>query len=168
MKPAVAEAEVPVSSPAAASDETFEAFYRRERRSAVQLAWLLTHDRGSSEDLAQEAFAAVYRRFAMLDRPAAYLRTTVVNAVYQRARRAGREQQRLRLVTTGVPTSIEGPSGGVVDAVAALPLTQRTAVVLRYWAGLTDREIAEAMGVRPGTARSLLTRATSRLRKELL
>jgi RNA polymerase sigma factor (sigma-70 family) len=134
----------------------------------VQLAWLLTHDRGSSEDLAHEAFAAVYRRFASLDRPAAYLRTTVVNAVYQRARRAGREQQRLRLVTTGIPTSIEGPSRGVVDAVAALPLTQRTAVVLRYWAGLTDREIAEAMGVRPGTARSLLTRATSRLRKELL
>jgi DNA-directed RNA polymerase specialized sigma24 family protein len=147
---------------------SFEGFYRRERKSAVRLAWLLTHDRELSEDLAQEAFAAVFQRFGSLERPAGYLRVTLVNAVYQGARSRGREQRRLRLVTTGVPTAVEGPTGGVSDAVAALPLKQRTAVVLRYWAGLTDREIAEAMGVRPGTARSLLARATSRLRKELL
>jgi RNA polymerase sigma factor (sigma-70 family) len=71
-------------------------------------------------------------------------------------------------VTPGVPTAIEGPTGGVIDVVAGLPVNQRTAVVLRYWAGLTDREIAEAMAVRPGTVRSLLARATSQLRKELM
>ena len=150
------------------SPGAFEAFYRRERQSAVRLAWLLTHDRAVSEDLAQEAFAAVFQRFESLERPVAYLRKTVVNAVCQRARTAGREQTRLRLVTAGVATAFDGPTGGVIDAVAGLPTTQRTAVVLRYWAGLTDREIAEAMAVRPGTVRSLLARATSRLRKELM
>jgi DNA-directed RNA polymerase specialized sigma24 family protein len=162
------EVEVHASHVGPLSKDAFEAFYRRERQSAVRLAWLLTHDRAASEDLAQEAFTAVYRRFESLERPAAYLRKTVVNAVCQRARTAGREQRRLRLVAPGVVTEIEGPTGGVVDAVAALPATQRTAVVLRYWAGLTDREIAEAMAVRPGTVRSLLARATSRLRRELI
>jgi RNA polymerase sigma factor (sigma-70 family) len=63
---------------------------------------------------------------------------------------------------------VAGPTGGVADVISKLPIDQRTAVVLRYWGGLRDHEIADAMGVRPGTARSHLSRATIRLRKELL
>jgi DNA-directed RNA polymerase specialized sigma24 family protein len=90
----LAEAEVPAPGLAQVSP-AFEAFYRRERQSTVRLAWLLTHDRALCEDLAQEAFAAVYRRFDSLERPAAYLRKTVINGVYQWARTAGREERRL-------------------------------------------------------------------------
>ena len=65
----------------------------------------------------------------------------------------------------GTPQAIAGPTGGLGDAIAALPLAERTAVVLRYWADLDHREIAAVMGVRPGTARAMLSRATARLRK---
>ena len=99
--------------------------------------------------------------------PAAYLRRSVINGVYERTRKRQREQRRNGLVIAGELTTVDGPTGGVLDAVAGLPLNQRTAVVLRYWAGLRDREIADAMGIRPGTARSLLSRATNQLRKDL-
>lgn len=145
----------------------FEAFYRAEREHAVRLAWLLTHDAAAAEDIAQDAFAAVYSVFERLDTPAAYLRRSVVNGVYERTRRRQREQRRNGLVIAGDAGSVDGPTGGVLDAVAALSVEQRTAVVLRYWAGLRDHEIADAMGIRPGTARSLLSRATTRLRKDL-
>jgi RNA polymerase sigma factor (sigma-70 family) len=68
----------------------------------------------------------------------------------------------------GDTRAVSGPTGGVADVIAGLPIDQRTAVVLRYWGGLRDHEIADAMGIRPGTARSHLSRATARLREELL
>jgi RNA polymerase sigma factor (sigma-70 family) len=71
-------------------------------------------------------------------------------------------------MVAGKSRTVDGPTGGLVDAIAKLPIDQRTAVVLRYWGGLRDGEIAEAMNIRPGTARSHLSRATTRLRKELL
>lgn len=146
----------------------FEAFYRERREEAVRLAWLLTHDAAAAEDVAHDAFAATYAVFDSVDAPAAYLRRCVLNRVYERTRRRQREQRRNGLVIAGDRTSTDGPTGGVLDAVAHLSIEQRTAVVLRYWAGLRDHEIAEAMGIRPGTARSLLSRATARLRKDLL
>lgn len=145
----------------------FEAFYRDRRAEAVRLAWLLTHDAAAAEDIAHDAFAATYASFASVDDPTAYLRRCVLNGVYQRTRRREREQRRNGLVIAGERPSTDGPTGGVLDAVAQLSIEQRTAVVLRYWAGLRDHEIADAMGIRPGTARSLLSRATTRLRKDL-
>ena len=71
------------------------------------------------------------------------------------------------IVIAARPTTLDGPTGGVLDAVASLSLDQRTTVVLKYWGGLHDHEIAEAMGIPPGTARSHLSRALSRLRMEL-
>ena len=146
----------------------FEAFYRERRAEAVRLAWLLTHDAAAAEDVAQDAFAAVFAVFERVDSPAAYLRRSVINGVYERTRKRQREQRRNGLMIAGELSAVDGPTGGVLDAVAGLPLNQRTAVVLRYWAGLRDHEIADAMGIRPGTARSLLSRATTHLRKDLL
>ena len=53
------------------------------------------------------------------------------------------------------------------DALAALPAKRRAAVVLRYYAGLSEREIAEVLGVRPGTVKSMLHRALAQLRQEI-
>ncbi len=145
----------------------FEDLYRAHRSSVIELAWLLTHDSGAAEDIAHDAFARLFVVFGDIEHPAAYLRRSVVNGVYERTRRRQREQRRNNLVTAGRPSTVDGPTGGVIDLVASLPLDQRTAIVLRYWGGLRDHEIADAMGIRPGTARSHLSRATSRLRKEL-
>ena len=151
--------------PAGAS--TFEELYRAKRAEATRLAWLLTHDAAIAEDVAQDAFLRLYPMFDEVANPAAYLRRSVVNGVYERVRKRERERRREGLVTAAQPAALDGPTGGVLDAIAELSLDQRTAVVLRYWGGLRDQEIAETMNIRPGTARSHLSRALSQLRREL-
>jgi DNA-directed RNA polymerase specialized sigma24 family protein len=147
--------------------ESFTRFFEAERLAAIRLAWLLTHDADLAEDIVQDAFAAVFNRFDRIDHPAAYLRRAVVNGVYERSRRTGREQRRLALVGRTMPQWVDGPSGGLIDAIARLPLNERTAIVLRYWRDLDDQAIGDAMGVRRGTVRSLLSRGTAQLRKEI-
>jgi RNA polymerase sigma factor (sigma-70 family) len=71
------------------------------------------------------------------------------------------------LAEAGRPVSVDGPTGGLADVIARLPLSERTVVVLRYWADLDHDSIGRAMGLRPSSVRSLLTRATARLRKEI-
>ena len=146
---------------------SFADFYEHEREGATRLAWLLTHDTNVAEDVVQDAFTSVFRRFDAIDNPVAYLRRVVVNGVYARSRRTGRETRRLHRVAHDLPTSVDGPTGGLVDAIAQLPLNQRTVIVLRYWADLDHQAIAEAMDTRPGTVRSLLSRATAQLRKDI-
>lgn len=146
---------------------SFATFYAAERQRAVTLAWLLTHDSSAAEDIAHDAFSRMYRRFTELDDPRAYLRRTIVHEVYQRSRRSGREARRLALVAPTLAFVVDGPTGGLVDAIAALPLNQRTAVVLRFWGDLDHRAIGHAMGLRPGTVRSLLSRAVTQLRKDI-
>ena len=155
------------SVPAEGVEVRFACFYDEHREWAIRLAWLLTHDAAEAEDVVQDAFTRVFVRFDDLDRPAAYLRTVLVRRVDERSRAKRREDLRLTLVHNGSATSIEGPTGGLVDAIAHLSLKQRTAVVLRYWGGLDDSDIASTMGIRAGTVRSLLSRATSQLRKEI-
>ena len=53
----------------------------------------------------------------------------------------------------------------LLDAVDALPFRQRAVLVLRYYRDLSEGEIADALGCRPGTVKSLATRALDQLRK---
>jgi DNA-directed RNA polymerase specialized sigma24 family protein len=55
----------------------------------------------------------------------------------------------------------------LLELLDALPYRQQAVLVLRYWLDLTEAEIAEALGCRPGTVKSLCARALTRLRKEL-
>ena len=133
----------------------------------MRLAWLLTHDLAAAEDVVQDAFVRVRPRLAMVSQRAAYLRTAIVNGCRDRARSAGRADagwRRLRVVTA--VTSTDKPSE-LLDAVAHLPYKQRAVLVLRYWADLREEEIAEIVGVRPATVRSITSRALERLRMEL-
>jgi RNA polymerase sigma factor (sigma-70 family) len=63
-------------------------------------------------------------------------------------------------------SSTDRPSE-LLDALGGLPHKQRAVLVLRYWADLREEEIAEIVGVRPATVRSITARALERLRKEL-
>jgi RNA polymerase sigma-70 factor (sigma-E family) len=147
--------------------EEFADFYRQHYPGAVRLAWLLTHDNSSTEDVVQDAFVRLQPRFDEVTDPRAYLRTCIVNRCRDRARSAQRSSARLRLVSATAPrTSSDHPSE-LIDAVAVLPYNQRAAVVLRYWADLPEDEIARALDVRPGTVRTLVARALSTLRKDL-
>ena len=110
---------------------------------------------------------AVSERWDTVDRPDAYLRTSVVNGCAGILRRRTIEQRyrasRLEVADSEIPERL-------IDLRAALDrLTarQRLVVVLRYFVDLRDEEIAEALGVRPGTVRSLAHRAIAALRKEM-
>ena len=148
-------------------DDDFAAFYRNAYPGAVRLAWLLTHDHAAAEDVVQDAFARVCARLGTVSHRAPYLRTAIVNGCRDRARstrRADAGWRRLRVVTD--VSSTDKPSE-LLDAVAQLPYKQRVVLVLRYWADLREEEIAEVVGVRPATVRSITSRALERLRKEL-
>ncbi|MDP2290374.1 MAG: sigma-70 family RNA polymerase sigma factor [Actinomycetota bacterium] len=142
----------------------FGDFYRAEWAGAVRLASLLVQ-RVAAEDLVQDAFAAVYPKFASLDNPAAYLRVAIVNGCRQSHRRRAVEVDRMPRLALADATPPE--LGELADVVAALPYRQRAVLVLRYWVGLSEQEIAEALACRPGTVKSLSSRALERLSAEV-
>jgi RNA polymerase sigma factor (sigma-70 family) len=147
--------------------DVFADFYRQHYPGAVRLAWLLTHDNSMTEDVVQDAFIRLQPRFdEVLDRPA-YLRACVVNGCRDRARGEKRSASRIRLLAVTERVASNDRPSELLDAVATLPYNQRAAVVLRYWADLSEGDIAHVLDIRPGTVRTLIARALSALRKDL-
>ena len=149
----------------------FERLYRNDFVRAVRLAHLLTGSNDAAEDIAQEAFLRVRTVRSEIRDPQAYLTTTVVrlcrNWQRGRGRRMAREQRR------AVDVSALETSGGEVDCheellalVDRLPFRQRTVLVARYWLDLPEADIAVLVGCRPGTVKSLASRALDTLRQE--
>lgn len=144
---------------------SFEEFFREAWPGAVRLAGLLTQDRAVGEEIAQEAFAQMYRTWGRAERPHAYLRTTLVNSCHNWRRHLQVRQAKQPLLAS--PASSGLGADELADAVAALPFRQRAVIVLRYYADLSEAEIAEALGCRNGTVKSLASRALARLEKEI-
>lgn len=133
----------------------------------VRLATLLVGSSAIAEEIVQDAFMGVSQRWDSLDRPYAYLRTSVVNGCAAALRRRSVED-RYRAARIEVPDR-EIPEE-LIDlrrALDRLTARQRLVVGLRYFADLPDAEIADALGARPSTVRSLARRALAALRKEL-
>ena len=148
-------------------DDDFALFYRAAYPGAVRLAWLLTHDHEAAEDVVQDAFMRLRPRLAAIEDRNAYLRTVVVNGCRDRARSAGRADAGFRRIAAGAEVSSTDQPSELLDAVARLSYKQRVVLVLRYWADLPEGEIAEIVGARPATIRSINARALARLSKEL-
>ena len=154
--------------------------YAEHALDLVRLAVVLTGDRGAAEDVVQDAFFGLYRRWdglANTAAPLAYLRVSVVNG----CRSALRRRSRLWLGTDAdfAEEAGEADDGGgaglsespearallgdeqraVAAALRKLPRRQREAVVLRYYLDLSVEETAQAMGVSPGTVKSATHRA---------
>jgi len=144
---------------------TFDQLFRTQYEPMVRVAYLLLWSRDEAEDVVQDAFARVELRWSRLGNAGGYLRRCVVNRAHD-ALRHRQVQQRYLHGHHGDTTADLG-ADELADALAALPTKRRTAVVLRYYAGLDTREIADAMGVRPGTVKSLLHRALAQLREEI-
>ena len=129
----------------------------------TRLAFVLTGDRAVAEDLVQDVFVRARGRWAQIDEPAAYLRTAVVNATRDWARRAAvAERHRPR----SAPPAVDHPDE-VWDALARLDHRRRAAIVLRFYDDLPDAEIAALLHCRPATVRTLVHRGLRDLRREL-
>ena len=153
-------------SPVTVADaDLFAAFYQAEYSTAVRLTRALGVSTAASEDVVQEAFVRVHERFFALDNPGGYLRTVIVNLCRDWHRRQGRERRHLTSVVLAPPVSLGARE--LLDVLARLPYRWRTVLVLRYWADWSEREIATALGCRPGTVKTLAARGLGRLRKEL-
>jgi RNA polymerase sigma-70 factor (sigma-E family) len=149
--------------PVGVATNTFEDLFRRRYEPMVRVAFLLVGSRAEAEDVVQDAFARIELRWARLDNPEGYLRRCVVNRSHDMLRRR-RVEQRFRLLHRDHGTSELG-ADELSDALASLAPKRRAAVVLRYYEGLPEREIAEILRVRPGTVKSMLHRALAQLRE---
>ncbi len=142
--------------------------YREVRPAMVRLAHLLTGSSAIAEEVVQDSFVALYQRRAVVEHPRAYLRQIVVNGCHSQTRRRAIEERRLSTIQTD-PSRLTHVVSPDVDemwpALDNLVPRQRTALVLRFYDDLPVREIAELMGVRPGTVKSLIHRGLADLRK---
>lgn len=158
-------------------DRAVAALFDAHYAGLCRLATLLLDDPGQAEEAVQEAFLrtfAGWRRIRHPEHAHAYLRAAVVNQCRSRGRRRSTEDRGNRAVWAGVrdgvgPSDVEraGDVLVVLDAVRALPARQREAVVLRYYADLTEAEVARALGCSVGTVKSQLSKARATLSRLL-
>ncbi|MGH3851528.1 MAG: sigma-70 family RNA polymerase sigma factor [Pseudonocardiaceae bacterium] len=140
---------------------TFEGLYRSDYHQLVRLAFAMLDSLAQAEEVVQDAYVKVFERWARLDSPGGYLRICVVNGSRQALRR---RRLALRRRSLEVATSSELGADHLLAALAGLTPTRRAAVVLRYYLDLSEAQIADALGVRPGTVKSMLHRSLSELR----
>ena len=145
--------------------------YARHAGEAIRLAYMLTGDRRLAEDLVQDAFVRLAGRLVHLRDPAAfdaYLRRTVVNLTNSYFRRKRLERAYVRRTAAEPLRNADAPDtdrrAELWRDLQRLPARQRTAIVLRIYEDLPEQRVAEILGCRPGTVRSLLSRGLAELR----
>jgi RNA polymerase sigma-70 factor (sigma-E family) len=146
--------------------------YLRHAPQALRLAYLLTGDARLAEDLVQDAFVRLAGRMLHLRSPDgfhAYLRITVVNLVRSHRRRKSVEATYLERRTASIALDPPDLSDRVElrSALMALPIRQRTAIVLRYYEDLSDAQTAEVMRCRRAAVKSLVARGMVTLRSSM-
>jgi RNA polymerase sigma-70 factor (sigma-E family) len=164
-------------APAWGADEAVTRLFTAHYRSLVRLATLLLREPGPAEEIVQDAYVALHthwRRLRDADKALAYLRQSVVNRSRSALRRrvvADRYAGTARRLDHA-PSAETGALGllqhaTVIAALRALPARQREALVLRYYADLSEAEIAEVMGVSRGAVKSHAARGLTALRQTL-
>lgn len=149
-----------------------EPLYQEHYQRLVRLAMaVLAEDTATAEDLAQEAFARLLTARSVSD-PSAYLSATVVNLARSKIRRAAIARRKRRADRDHASPADSGAEriglrSQVLAALAQLPARQREAVALRYYHGLTDQQVAEAMGISAGSVKTHLHRAVTSLAHDL-
>jgi RNA polymerase sigma-70 factor (sigma-E family) len=159
-------------------DQAVAALFRAHHKQLVMLARFLVTDPQAAEDLVQDAFVSLYRRWTWMqhhENPYQYLRTSVVNGTRSHLRR-GRVRRRTPLAEADEVPSAE--SSAIVSetralllaGLAALPVRQRQVLVLRYYLDLSEAEIAGTLGISRGSVKQHasrgLTTLTARLEKQ--
>jgi RNA polymerase sigma-70 factor (sigma-E family) len=159
------------------ADEAVTRLFGAHYRPLVRLAALLVADRGVAEEVVQDAYVRLHQHWRRLRDPSlavAYLRTSVVNGARSNLRRRVVAQRYLAGARPApdVPSAEAGAlhvleHERIIAALRGLPARQREALVLRYYADLSEAEIAEAMGCSRGAVKSHSSRGMAALRKRL-
>lgn len=145
---------------------SFEELYAASRVQVERLAFLMVGDSAVASDLAHEAFVGLLRRWDDVENPSAYVRRSVTNAARSHITSLGRERAKVaRLERQRVDRSDELEY--LADAIQALPFRQRAVVILKFYGDLPEKEVAAAIGIRPGSVGPTLHRALRTLRKDM-
>ena len=161
--------------------DAFGELVDRYREVAFRTAWLITRNTADAEDAAQEAFVKAYYalgRFRAGEAFRPWILRIVSNEAKNRRRSAGRRERLVVRVAgeRGSGDAAPSPETAAVElerredllaALERLPERDRLVVSYRYLLELSEVETATALGVRPGTVKSRLSRALDRLRREL-
>lgn len=142
----------------------FERFYHERLAQTVRQVALMVGSVSLAEDITHDAMFEVLKRWEGLTNPGGYLHRCATNGAFTALRKRKRDGPAPGEFPVAAP-AIEFIE--MADLLSRLTDRQRVAVVLRYYADLTEAQIAEAMHCRPGTVGPLLTRAHAALRKEL-
>ena len=155
------------------ADESVESLFHAHYPRIVYTAFSLVGDRDLAEQLAQEAYLRLWRRWRWISDPQAapmYLQRTVVNLSRETIRRKVIERRALR-VRGAEPAWATGPDPAALvelrRAIAALPVRKRECVVLRFLLGLSEAETAELLGISVGTVKSQTHKGLRLLREHL-
>jgi len=173
------------------AEHAITALYQTHATGLIRLAVVMLGSRPAAEDIVQEAFFGLYRRWGQLekaDRALYYVRASVLNGCRSELRARTRASQRIARALPGsaLPGSApaESPLSAstasaeeialigeehreVLAAIRRLPHRQREALVLRYFLDLPDSEVARSMGITPGTVKSSTSKALAALARML-
>jgi RNA polymerase sigma-70 factor (sigma-E family) len=153
--------------------DSFDEFLAANADGLLRTAYLIVWDEKEAEDLVQETFLQVarrWRRISAMEQPLAYARRVLVNlAVGEKQQRSRR---RAELAGAQPEPSIEDFSTletyaereELLDGLRQLPPRQRAVLVLRYLHDLSEAQVAEALGCTTGTVKSTTHRALMHLR----
>lgn len=150
------------------------AIYAAHAFGLIRLAYVMLGDRAAAEDVVQEAFCGLFRRWDRLagpDKALAYVRSSVLNGCRSALRRKLRHDVggvSQPLVSSAESAALAGEERRqVTRLLRRLPDRQREVLVLRFYLELSDAEIARQMGIRPSTVRSTTSRALAALARAL-
>ena len=130
---------------------------------------LFTGSREVGEELAQEAFVRVCQRWEQvrtMDAPGAWVHRVGINLAISHQRRRGSERRARRRLEAehAEAASPPEPDGGVRAALLALAPDERAVVVLRFWADLSVKQVADALSIPEGTVKTRTRAALAALR----
>jgi RNA polymerase sigma-70 factor (sigma-E family) len=159
---------------ARAPDREVTALYEAHALSLIRLAYAMLGDRQAAEDVVQEAFLGLYRRWSKLRDTASapgYLRASVLNGCRMVLRasvsRDDRVAGELPWESAEATALVSEEYRHLLRGIQALPPRQREALLLRYYLDLSEEETARSMGVRRGTVKSATSRALAALGRRM-
>ncbi|WP_285595438.1 SigE family RNA polymerase sigma factor [Kineosporia sp. NBRC 101731] len=170
--------EVPAAPPALSgvdAETAVEMLFDRHQLRMLRVATVLVGDPVAAEDVVQDAFLAVHAgwdRIRNKDEAVGYLHRSVVNGARSRLRRrsvvfrlAGlRQHDQISAEDAALRAQLPKP---LMEAIGALPRREREAVLLRHYLDLSEKETADALGLRPGSVKAYASRGLAKLRAVL-
>lgn len=145
----------------------FELLFAQEYPGLARYCWSLTRSREAADDLAQEAFAILLRRWSVAVEPRAYLYRCATNLVRQGWRVEQRDRRRIEQLAERISETDATVAVHIRQAVRSLPQRLQDVVLLFYFADLSVAETAAAVGRPEGTVKRQLSDARSLLSLEL-